>query len=74
MPSIFDNIDPDLSGPLRATLSVSKQADFCVGDLNLRGWPSDGRSGETPVWPPSRRRWNPSGKRRALPAATLNEA
>ena len=34
----FDDIDQILLGALRATLSFSKQAEFCVGYLNLGGW------------------------------------
>lgn len=37
MARIFDNIDLDLLGALRATMQVSKRSDFCVGYLNLLG-------------------------------------
>lgn len=38
MTRIFDNIEQDLPGALRATMRVAKRSDFCVGYLNFRGW------------------------------------
>jgi hypothetical protein len=38
MARIFDTIEQDLLEALKATLKVSKRADFYLGCLNLPGW------------------------------------
>lgn len=38
MPKIYDNIDNKLQAGLSDALGVGRNAKFCVGYFNLRGW------------------------------------
>ena len=38
MPRVFDCIDRDLLPALAETMRLADRADFCVGNLDLRGW------------------------------------
>lgn len=38
MPTIYDNIELQLSDALKDNLTDADRADFCIGYINLRGW------------------------------------